>query len=174
MQYYHVPNRDHTEVLFSRLRVVQTPWFGMYVHWLRVEDEGNLHNHPWSFGSVVLRGGYRECVERFISHHRIPHVLSHDERTWRRLSYHRIHTDEFHMIIKLLRKPTITLLFVGNRDNPWGFLTHVGYVDKDVYMSQRRLYPPHGHWPPLVSQYEDVERDYGHVSKVAEYGRASG
>jgi hypothetical protein len=46
-----------------RLRIVQTPWFGIYLHDIH-EDDGDRdpHNHPWSFLSFVLRGYYTERV----------------------------------------------------------------------------------------------------------------
>src|SRR5262245_13303083 len=55
-----IPCKDGADYLV-RLRIIQTPFFGVYLHDIH-EDDGDRdpHNHPWSFLSIVLRGHYRE------------------------------------------------------------------------------------------------------------------
>ncbi len=57
-----VPNLDGTPYL-TRLRFVQTPWFGIYLHQIHTKDwDRHLHDHPWRFASLVLSGAYCEKV----------------------------------------------------------------------------------------------------------------
>src|ERR1700728_4812444 len=47
----------------DRLRLVQTPWFGVYLHHIhRADRERDPHDHPWWFASLVLAGSYEEDV----------------------------------------------------------------------------------------------------------------
>src|SRR5262245_41559506 len=44
-----------------RLHLFKTPWFAACLHWIRKPDEEPwLHDHPVSFLSLILRGGYAE------------------------------------------------------------------------------------------------------------------
>ena len=48
-------------LFLSRLRLVKTPWFGIYLHVIHRPDvDPDPHDHPWPFLSVVLSGGYEE------------------------------------------------------------------------------------------------------------------
>lgn len=90
-------------------------WFGVFLHHMQAPDPGrDLHDHPWWFGSVILRGGYVE--KRALT--RDPGAWRHTMRrkgTWRVLR-----RDECHTIIKLL-DDTWTLVVHGPRRGTWGF-----------------------------------------------------
>jgi hypothetical protein len=44
-------------IYLTRWRLLQTPWFGIYVHCIRRPDgDRHLHDHPWSFLSLVDTG----------------------------------------------------------------------------------------------------------------------
>jgi hypothetical protein len=50
--------------LFRWYVIPKNPWLKVYVHkFMRSDDERALHDHPWSFVSVILRGGYVEVSE---------------------------------------------------------------------------------------------------------------
>jgi hypothetical protein len=100
-------------VYLDRLRLVQTPWFGVMLHkFLRPDSDPFVHDHPWAFLSIVLRGGYTE--------------MRRDNKTHR---YHRRHVrffnlkrrDDAHYVMQLDRVPTWTLVFHGRRRRTWGF-----------------------------------------------------
>ena len=53
---------DRTNIYLVRLRILETPWLACYLHSIRRPDSTRaLHNHPWGFVSVLLRGGYTEA-----------------------------------------------------------------------------------------------------------------
>lgn len=115
MEKFEVPNYDDDGIYLTRWRVVQTPWGGVYLHRLTGPDpRPTLHDHPWRFLSLVLRGGYIErrldlLTMRVDENHRI-----------RRLN--RVRSSDAHAIVQLSRTPTWTLLFVGRRVRTWGYL----------------------------------------------------
>ncbi len=47
----------------DRLRLFQCPWFGVLLHRIhRADRDRDPHDHPWSFWSIPLCGGYQERV----------------------------------------------------------------------------------------------------------------
>lgn len=51
--------------LMIRYKLLHTPWFGLYFHRIMRSDMGrHFHDHPWSFLSLILRGGYTEHTPR--------------------------------------------------------------------------------------------------------------
>lgn len=46
---------------FTRFQLVKTPWFNIYLHHLKaLVEHPHCHDHPWSFVTVLLKGGYSE------------------------------------------------------------------------------------------------------------------
>jgi hypothetical protein len=116
-------------VYLRRLVLFKTPWFGVQVHWIYVKDsDRDPHNHPSSFLSLVLRGGYIEQRQQ--------EIASRVERRNRiRWSVARTTRKDFHTIVFLDGSPVITLLLTGPRSSDgWGFLTPDGYVPQEVYV----------------------------------------
>lgn len=115
METSHVPNYDDDGTYLTRLRIVATPWFGVYIHRFDGPDPRlTLHDHPWNFTSLVLRGGY---VERRLDPRTMEVNEAHRVR-W----VNRIRTHDFHAIVRLSRVPTWTLMLVGPRRRKWGYL----------------------------------------------------
>ncbi len=105
----------------DRLRLVQTPLFGIYLHHIhRPDKDPDPHDHPWSFVSVVLAGGYTETVwpdktRRFRS----------ADRTRGRWSARRMSRRAAH-IITSCDGPLWTLVITGPRRGGWGFWEPAG------------------------------------------------
>lgn len=117
MERFEVPDLDEPDRLYlSRLRIIQTPWFGVYLHRFDGPDSRDtLHDHPWPFVSVILRGGYVE-YRLYPEHGGLPHHV-------RRLNVKR--ASDTHYIERLDRTPSYSLMLVGRRQREWG------YVDRD-------------------------------------------
>lgn len=109
-------------VLFiDRLRVVQCPWFAVYLSRLLEPDEDrDPHDHSRSFASWVLRGGYRE---RVLSETGQVSGRSHGRWSWHVMPRRRAHS------ITAVRPGTVTLLLAGKRAETWHFWTPRGRVD---------------------------------------------
>lgn len=118
METFKVPQYDGDDDYLTRLRIVQTPWFGLYLHRFDGPDpRPTLHDHPWPFLSFVLRGGY---VER-----RLNTLTMKVDENHRVRFVNRMPTHGAHAIMRLTRSPTWTLMVVGRRVRTWGYLEPV-------------------------------------------------
>lgn len=104
---------DTGDTLLTRYRLFQTPWGGVYIHRHENPDTRRLHDHPWPFVSVVLRGGYRERRS-------YGPVDTHIQR------FNVKRATDAHYIRSLDRVPTWTLFLVGRRQRTWGFIDEQG------------------------------------------------
>jgi hypothetical protein len=148
----HQVRRADGNPFLDRLKVVQTPWFGIYVHLIDGPDpDPDPHDHPWPFLSVVLSGMYvemlwpdsrqlRYCRERLHRRFR-PRVM-------RRRGAHRILST--HGLVW-------TLCVVGRNHGEWGFWTSDGPVAWRSYLATRQTsgYAPGSHRPgPYDAQWD--------------------
>jgi hypothetical protein len=139
---------------FLRRRGIDLRLFGVYLHRIDQADPGlDLHDHPWPFVSIVLRGGYQEehadareaatsaasAEGRDVWHdgERILEAWRGAPRFWGRWSIHRIRMTEAHRITAAL-PGTTTLLLRGRKTRAWGFFIPDGYVDQREYDYARR------------------------------------
>jgi hypothetical protein len=108
-----------------RLHVVKTPWFAVCLHWINKPDaEPVLHDHPVTFLSVILRGGYYENRNGRLK-----------RRRW--FNFIRASRDDRHRILDV-EGGALTLCFMGPKVREWGFHTSSGWVGwKDYYARQR-------------------------------------
>jgi hypothetical protein len=113
----------------TRLHLVKTPWFAICLHWINKPDpEPYLHDHPVSFLSVILRGGYSET--------RYDHG-DYTYRDHRWFNFVRACPNDRHSIDEV--KPgTLTLCFMGPKTREWGFHTPDAWLYwKDYYAAKR-------------------------------------
>ena len=147
------------ELHFRRWRFLETPWFGIYLHYIAKADEDkHPHDHPWSFVGIILWGGYEEfvCVPDFRGlgikpegkawglswrgFYRLPpknggfRPSMETVNTPGTISY-RSATGIYHQITRLL-KPTWTLVFHGPKRPGYGPDGRInwGYFTDDGWM----------------------------------------
>lgn len=105
----------------ARLHLLKTPWFAICLHWILKRDpEPFLHDHPVSFFSIILRGGYIE---------------NRNGRHAGRICYNYIKAsfNDRHSII-YVQPGTLTLCFMGPKRREWGFHTERGWTNwRDYY-----------------------------------------
>ena len=121
---------DRKSLYLSRLYIIETPYFGIFLHAIyRKDHDRALHDHPWNFTSIILRGGYDEWwlgPPRTHPNNAVP-------RGCPQRSFHQMRRGEFHRIASLHRIPTWTLVFAGRRRGEWGYLTPDGWVESHEY-----------------------------------------
>lgn len=101
--------------LLTRYFLLKTRWLSIYLHHLQASDEDRaLHDHPWSFVTFLLSGGYYEHTET--------------ATTWRRRFSLLYRPAEWRHRLSLVR-PTWTLVVHGPRRRQWGFWTASGFLD---------------------------------------------
>lgn len=122
------------KVHFRRWRILATPWFNIYIHnILRSDEDADPHDHPWSFLSIILWGGYMEAwlgaYEDWRYHE--GQALRNSRRSPGTMVYH--HAKDFHKIT-LLKDSAWTLVFTfGKRRPSWGYQTRHGWIDHKAY-----------------------------------------
>lgn len=115
------------EVHFRRYRLLQTPWFAIYIHQIcRSDEDLDPHDHPWDYQSVILEGCYLEDsrlapnfkaqpVQKYYSGDVIKHKAADVHK------------------ITLVSKEVWTLVFTSGREREWGYLTPVGWIGHKEY-----------------------------------------
>lgn len=120
---------------------------GIFLHRMSAPDPGDhLHDHPWAFWSVLLRGGYVEeraeardasLLARIAEEYPdtcTPGVV--ERRSW--LSGRLLRLDECHRITALTRRAVWTLVIHGPRRRSWGFFTQDRWVHYRTYDETHR------------------------------------
>jgi hypothetical protein len=107
----------------------------VFVHKFLKSDPDDVHDHPWSFATLILRGGYWEWRPTFDAEGRKNGEVSRwcgagSFRTARANTYHRIELD-----------PNITcwtLFMPGRKQRDWGFLVKNQWIQWEQYLKQRK------------------------------------
>lgn len=108
--------------------------FNIFVHKFLKSDPDDLHDHPWSYFTIILKGGYWEWVPQFnesgqmfgqIAKWRKPGHF----RFCRARSLHRIEIDE--------DTPCWTLFIPFIKVRDWGFISRGQWVQWEEYLSRR-------------------------------------
>lgn len=106
---------------FRRWQILWTPWFSIWIHGIYSADKDeHLHNHPWDYFSLVLKGSFLEETES-------------GTKIMRPLSYVKRDGSEFHKI-KILFTPKVYTLFITSppkRD--WGYKVKGKIIQHDIY-----------------------------------------
>jgi hypothetical protein len=109
-------------VYLRRLRVIQTPWFSVLIHWIHEADVGRWpHDHPWVFWSWILRGYYQEDYWPDTSW-MYRQKLGPIPQVWKKWSLHKMPYESAHKITYASEGLT-TLVITGRRRRAFRFWT---------------------------------------------------
>lgn len=123
--------------------IPRNPWFNVYLHkFLRSDDDRALHDHPWWFVSLILKGAYWEHrSEGFVTGKKLRKAGSLAIR--RPSTLHRVELEgEAVEVFKgyggtpvygWREKPTWTLIATGPKIRDWGFLCPKGWVQWETF-----------------------------------------
>ena len=118
--------------------------FNITVHKVLVSDEPTLHDHPWTWGAIILKGGYWEHIP-IISQE--GHVVG-STREWRGPGHIRFRkASDLHWLELAKDKngneiPCWSIFFMGKKQKEWGFVRHEqskGYrwVHNEKYLEEK-------------------------------------
>lgn len=109
--------------------------FNIFLHKFLKSDPDDVHDHPWPYATLILKGGYYEWIPQFNNAgEKISEIA-----VWRgpgsfrvcgASSYHRIELD-----------PEVTcwtLFMPGAKQRDWGFLVKNKWVQWEEYLKQRK------------------------------------
>ena len=126
-----VNNEPYLERYYLFLKDRKKFPFNIFLHKFLKGDPDDVHDHPWSYTTLILKGGYYEWVPIFDDNNKkISEVASWRKpghfRTCSANSYHRIELD-----------PAIecwTLFMPGKQIKEWGFLVDNKWVENEKYL----------------------------------------
>ena len=110
--------------------------FNVFLHKFLKSDPDDVHDHPWPYATLILRGGYWEWTPQFDELGR----KSGEIAKWRGAgslrfasakSYHRIELD-----------PAVecwTLFMPGPKQREWGFLSKGKWIQWEKYIQTRSI-----------------------------------
>lgn len=107
---------------------LETPWFSIRLHhWLAPDDDRAKHDHPWSFTTFVLKGGYTDSSPDGDDHLRAP-AIRHRKATHQ----HTVFPDP---------GGCWTVIVTGPKIRNWGFWV------KGKFVKMNKYFLTYGHHP---------------------------
>ena len=108
--------------------------FNVFLHRFLKSDPDDVHDHPWPYATLILKGGYWEWRPQFNAKgEKIAEFATWrgagSFRTCGATSYHRIELD-----------PNIecwTLFMPGPQQRDWGFLSKGKWIQHEEYLTER-------------------------------------
>lgn len=134
MQGFQVTKKDSPYL--DRLRIIQTPYFGVYLHRIhRPDGDRDPHDHPWWFCSLVLSGSYTEQIWPYPDDRADggPDTITSFKVKRPRFSRHVMSRNRAHKITDV-DGLLWTLVITGRRHGDWGFWTTDGFKPWHQYL----------------------------------------
>ena len=128
-------NEDYLHRYYLFLKDRKNFPFNIFLHRFLKSDPADVHDHPWGYFTVILKGGYWEWIPQFNSKNQKTGEIA----VWRgpghfrfckATSYHRIEIDP--------AIPTWTLFMPGPQKREWGFLVKNKWVPHDNYLKHNQ------------------------------------
>jgi hypothetical protein len=110
--------------------------FNVFIHKFLKSDPDDVHDHPWPYATLILKGGYYEWVPQFDANGN----MSCEVRKWRGAGHFRICKPTSYHRIEL--KPGVTawtMFMPGPKKREWGFLVKNKWIHNDTYLYDRKL-----------------------------------
>src|SRR6185312_1914412 len=115
-EYRRIPTEKNTPVLLHRWIIFRCKWFGIFLHkFCRSDYKQSLHCHPWTFISIILKGGYNEVTETTAPGIGEKYELITPGRILYRPAEWR------HRVELINEQPSWSIILVGQRKRKWGF-----------------------------------------------------
>lgn len=97
-------------------------------HLLRSDKDRHLHNHPFWFVSIILRGGYFEITPRDQNQHPSLDGELYERRWYGPGSIRLRRASDRHKLELPAGRTAWTLFIQGKKTREWGFFTPTGFV----------------------------------------------
>jgi hypothetical protein len=100
--------------------------FNLMLHKICQSDPDDLHDHPWWYATLILKGGYWE--------------ITPEGRFWRGPGHFRISkADSLHRIEIVQGTSSWSLFFRGKKTREWGFIDNNQWIHHRDYLAKRKL-----------------------------------
>ena len=130
-----VENEPYLERYYVFLKDRNRFPFNIFVHKFLKSDPDDVHDHPWPFATLILKGGYWEWRPQFDSEGRKIGEIAKwcgpgSFRCTGANTYHRVELD-----------PDVecwTLFMPGRKQRDWGFLVRNQWIQWEEYLANRK------------------------------------
>lgn len=109
--------------------------FNIFLHKFLKSDPDHVHDHPWPYATLILKGGYWEWIPQFNSLNQKTGEIA----VWRGPGHFRICSANSYHRIELDPNVTAWTLFMpGPQRREWGFLVNNKWISHDQYLHYRK------------------------------------
>jgi len=130
-----VDNEPYLERYYIFLKDRKCFPFNVFLHKFLKGDPDDVHDHPWPYATLILKGGYYEWIPQFTEDGK----LNCEVRKWRGPGHFRICSPNSYHRIELKEGVTAWTLFMpGPQTREWGFLVNNKWVHNDNYLANRK------------------------------------
>ena len=130
-----VENEPYLERYYLFLRERNRFPFNIFLHKFLKSDPDDVHDHPWPYATLILKGGYWEWIPHFDTVGR----KTGEYQVWRGPGHFRISkANSFHRIELDPNITAWTLFMPGPKQRDWGFLVKNQWIQWEQYLKQRK------------------------------------
>lgn len=134
-----VMDRQHNEPYLERYYVFLKDRnhfpFNIFLHHFLKGDPDDVHDHPWSYATIILKGGYWEWIPQFNAEGKKICEIG----KWRGPGHFRFSKAEsFHRIELDPDVDCWTLFMPGPQKREWGFLVKNKWVNNGNYLHNKQ------------------------------------
>jgi hypothetical protein len=109
--------------------------FNVFLHKFLKSDPDDVHDHPWPYATLILKGGYYEWIPQFNNKGEKLDEIA----VWRGPGSFRIcRANSFHRIELDADVTCWTLFMPGPKQRDWGFLVKNKWVQWQEYIANRK------------------------------------
>jgi hypothetical protein len=108
--------------------------FNVFLHKFLKSDPDDVHDHPWPYATLILKGGYYEWLPQFDNNgHKIAEIC-----VWRGPGHFRVcSANSFHRIELDPDIECWTMFMPGPQKREWGFLVNNNWIQHEKYLEAR-------------------------------------
>jgi hypothetical protein len=129
-----VDNEPYLERYYLFLKDRKRFPFNIFLHKFLKGDPDDVHDHPWPYATLILKGGYWEWIPIFNS---LGEKFT-EYRVWRGPGHFRICSPTSYHRIELESGVTAWTLFMpGPHKREWGFLVKNKWIQNEQYLKER-------------------------------------
>jgi hypothetical protein len=108
--------------------------FNVFLHKFLKSDPDDVHDHPWPYATLILKGGYWEWIPQFDADGKKFGEIAH----WRGPGHFRVCSANSYHRIELDPSVTAWTLFMpGPQKREWGFLVNNKWIPHGEYLKHR-------------------------------------
>lgn len=109
--------------------------FNIFLHKFLKSDPDDVHDHPWPYATLILKGGYYEWIPEFNDQGK----KFREYCVWRGPGSFRVcRANSYHRIELVKDVECWTLFMPGPHIREWGFLVDNKWTHNEEYIEQRK------------------------------------